>query len=252
MKKSLSHVLPALGYPLWVLATFVVSALVVGAIARPLGSSLTNDGFIIAMVVLSALIYGLALAMVLLLPRPPRHNALLQWRENLGLMKRPTWLHAGKAALLYPAYFGTLLVTLLILKLVWPGLIDLEQAQEIGYDPETFSSWYQYVLAFIGLVVLPPLFEEMLFRGYLFGKLRARFSGRAGFWVSALITSVLFGFVHGQWNVGIDTFILSLYLCYLREWTGSLWPAIMLHAFKNGLAYILLFIAPLLGWQLVQ
>jgi membrane protease YdiL (CAAX protease family) len=40
----------------------------------------------------------------------------------------------------------------------------------------------------------------------------------------------------------LDTFTLSLVLCYLRQKTDSLWPGIMLHALKNGLAFMSLFL----------
>lgn len=241
-----------IGYPLLVLASFLISAQVIGTAIGPLIGDIPPAYEVILLVVVTAVIYASALGLVLLVSYARDASLSTSWRQLLGIDGRPAWSHVGKAAFTYPAYFGTLIVIMLLLQLVFPGLIDLEQAQETGYNPATFTSWYQYVLAFIGLVVLPPIFEELLFRGYLFGKLRGLLEGRAGFWVSALTTSALFGAVHGQWNVGIDTFILSMYLSYLREWTGSLWPAIMLHALKNGLAYILLFIAPLLGWQLLQ
>ena len=125
-----------------------------------------------------------------------------------------------------------------------PGF-DSEQAQKVGFDGVTTTA--EYVMAFIGLVVLPPIFEELLFRGYLFGRLRKY----VPFWLAAIVTSIAFGFVHGQWNVGVDTFVLSIFLCYLREHTGSLWASMLLHGIKNGLAYFFLFIAPLLGFNLV-
>jgi len=40
----------------------------------------------------------------------------------------------------------------------------------------------------------------------------------------------------------LDTFILSLVLIYLREKTGSLWASITLHAVKNGVAFMALFV----------
>lgn len=240
------------GYPAWVYLAFLVSGLVIGLLVRPLVQGLSSDALTVTIVIATALVYALALGIVLLVPRPPKGAAVATWRRTLGLERALRWSHLGRAMILYPAYFGTLLLAIILLQLFAPGLIDLEQTQETGYDPATFSVWYQYVLAFIGLVVLPPFFEELLFRGYLFGKLRAGLRGKVGFWVAALITSTLFGAVHGQWNVAIDTFILSLYLSYLREWSGSIWPAVTLHAIKNGVAYFMLFIAPLLGWQLLQ
>ncbi|OYW41821.1 hypothetical protein B7Z28_02090 [Candidatus Saccharibacteria bacterium 32-45-3] len=101
----------------------------------------------------------------------------------------------------------------------------------------------ELVLVFVGLVVLPPIFEEIIFRGYLYGRVRLWWR----FVPTALLTSVMFGVVHGQWNVGIDVFILSLVMCYVREKFDSIWPSIIMHMLKNGLAYFLLFIGPLIG-----
>ena len=108
------------------------------------------------------------------------------------------------------------------------------------------ASW-QYVLAFMTMVVLAPLAEEMLFRGYLYGKLRKA----APIWVSILVASLAFGLAHLwvggtalQWAVTIDTFVLSLMLCALREYTGAIWAGVLLHAIKNGLAFYLLFVNP--------
>lgn len=113
---------------------------------------------------------------------------------------------------------------------------DQDQSQEIGFEAPKQS--LESVLIFIALVILAPLAEELLFRGFLFFGLRRRLP----FWATSVVVSLLFAFVHGQVNVGVDVFALSLVLCYLREKTQSLWPAILLHAFKNGLAYILLFV----------
>jgi membrane protease YdiL (CAAX protease family) len=65
-------------------------------------------------------------------------------------------------------------------------------------------------------------------------------------WLAILITSTLFGLIHGAWNVGIDTFALSIVLCVVRLKTGSLWASILIHMTKNAIAFYLLFINPLL------
>jgi membrane protease YdiL (CAAX protease family) len=97
------------------------------------------------------------------------------------------------------------------------------------------------------MVLLAPLAEELLFRGYLYGKLRKT----APVWLSVLVASVAFGLAHLwvgsgplQWAVAIDTFVLSLMLCALREYTGAVWAGVLLHAIKNGLAFYLLFVNP--------
>jgi membrane protease YdiL (CAAX protease family) len=90
------------------------------------------------------------------------------------------------------------------------------------------------------LIIVAPVAEEVLFRGYLYGKLRKS----VPVWAAIGIVSVLFGSIHGQWNVAIDVFALSIVLCVLREITGSIWAGILLHMVKNGLAFYILFINP--------
>lgn len=113
--------------------------------------------------------------------------------------------------------------------------IDLLQQQDIGYSN---PNGYELLLTFMALVLLAPFVEETLFRGFLFKAFRRTF----GFWVGAIVVSLLFAVAHGQANVGVDVFVLSMFLCYLREKTDSLWPSIALHAMKNLVAFIFLFI----------
>lgn len=112
---------------------------------------------------------------------------------------------------------------------------DINQAQDVGFSN---PSGIEVVMVFLVLVVLAPLAEELLFRGFIFQGLRRRLS----FWATTIIVSILFAVVHGQINVALDVFALSLVLCWLREKTNSLWPAVILHSAKNGIAFVLLFI----------
>ena len=162
----------------------------------------------------------------------------------LGLTKLPT------SAILWLPFFLwflysviSIVVSIGVTFIPW---IDSNQAQDVGFT--NLEHAYEYVVAFVALVILPPVAEELLFRGYLFGRLRER----TGFITSTIAVSVVFAVVHMQWNVGIDVAILSVFLCYLREKTGSIWASMVLHSFKNAVAYFLLFIAPLLGWQLIH
>jgi membrane protease YdiL (CAAX protease family) len=138
------------------------------------------------------------------------------------------WL--GVAAV---AYIIVLAITMTLASKI-PGF-NADQVQDIGY--KTAQGW-QLALAFIGLVVLPPIAEEMLFRGFLY-------RGLASQWpkiIAALFTSILFGVVHFQWNVSVDVFVLSLILIALYEKTKNLWMCIFLHALKNGIAFLMLFV----------
>lgn len=193
---------------------------------------------------LGAFVYVVSAAIVI----SPFLLKRLSWtevRRRLGLLKSFRLPMLPWAVYVWGLYFlATILVTAALYVIDIPG-VDLEQKQEIGFS--NLAGGFEYIVAFLLLVVIAPLFEELLFRGYLFGRIRTK----NGFWLSAIVTSLTFAALHGQVNVGIDVFILSLFLCYLRERFDSVWPGVLVHAFKNGLAYIILFLLPLYGVQLV-
>ena len=59
---------------------------------------------------------------------------------------------------------------------------------------------------------------------------------------AVLITSLVFGVMHFQWNVGVNVFALSVVLCVMREVTGTIYAGILLHMLKNGVAFYLLYV----------
>jgi membrane protease YdiL (CAAX protease family) len=150
----------------------------------------------------------------------------------IGLDK-PSARRLGWALVAFPVYVLTSVVVSEIFAMI--TRVDMTQAQNIGY---VGSSGLGLVLVFVALVCLTPFTEELLFRGFLFNPFHRAF----GFWGGAVTVSLLFAVAHGQANVGIDVFVLSMFLCYLREKTGSLWPSILMHALKNLVAFIVLFI----------
>lgn len=162
-------------------------------------------------------------------------------RARIGWVK-PAWRDIGWALIGYGIYFLVYLVVIILAQKVLPSL-DVDQEQQVGF--ETARTTIQLFMTFFSLVVLPPIAEEIVFRGYLFTSLRAKYNFRS----STTITSILFGIAHLQfgagapllWVAAIDTFILSCFLCYLRERTGSLWAPILLHALKNAVAFTILF-----------
>lgn len=148
-----------------------------------------------------------------------------------------------KAILGYVFYFATFFAVAIALEQLLPG-INFNQEQEIGFD--TSTKGVALLPIFVSLVIIPPLTEEFLARGFLYTGLRTRFH----FVTSTIITSTIFAAAHLQWGSGapllwiafIDTFILSLVLCYLRETTKSLWAPIGVHAIKNMIAFSVLFL----------
>lgn len=103
------------------------------------------------------------------------------------------------------------------------------------------------VLLAVAIVVLAPLFEELIFRGLLQSVLLAML-GKSHRWLVVLIAATLFTLTH----IGPATFdasqtggvsphalpalcVLGVILGYLYERTGSLWPSIVVHAGFNAL-----------------
>lgn len=158
-------------------------------------------------------------------------------REELGLKGMPTWTDIGLAPVGFVVYF------LLAAGLTWVFSLftwfDAGQAQEIGFN--LYLSGTDRMLAFVILVVVAPVVEEIIFRGWLYGKMRstllAKLSDRWSMAISILLVSILFGIVHGQWNVGVNVFALSVVLCALREVTGTIYSGIILHVIKNFVAF---------------
>jgi membrane protease YdiL (CAAX protease family) len=139
----------------------------------------------------------------------------------------------GLAALGFAIYIAASLVIGIVVQAIVP--FDENQVQDIGFSNPNGP---ELVMVFVTIVILAPLAEELLFRGFIFKGVRRTLP----FWPTAIIVSLLFGLVHGQINVGLDVFALSMVLCWLRERTGSLWPGIALHSGKNLVAFIVLYI----------
>ena len=93
-------------------------------------------------------------------------------------------------------------------------------------------------MAFFALVIVAPIMEELIFRGFLYGRLRNSY----GVIVAGAIVSLLFGVLHGQWNVGVNVAVMSAVMCGMREITGTVYAGILLHMAKNFIAFMILFV----------
>lgn len=235
MKKRILYII---GLPAWVFLGFMLAQALVLALLSALryaGVSFDSVNASVFNATASGIIYALAITLVIGVPwwikkRPTTLN-------DLGIQRPPSWMDLVWAP---TGLFVYLVSTTIVMALATQFLtfVDFSQTQETGFAQ--LASRPEFVLAFISLVVIAPVAEEVLFRGYLLGKLRKY----APLWVAILITSALFAFVHFQWNVAIDVFVLSIVLCLLRVVSKSLWPSILLHMMKNGVAFYFLFINP--------
>lgn len=154
--------------------------------------------------------------------------------SDIALTRLPLWKDIG-LSLAGAVLYVISTVTVLTIAGKWLG-VDTGQAQDLGFAR---LQSVELLIAFVVLVILTPLFEEALFRGFLYGKLR---KVPLPWWLPAIVVSALFGLAHLQWNVGLDVFCLSMVACALREVTGSIWAGILLHMAKNMLAFLVTFV----------
>ena len=88
--------------------------------------------------------------------------------------------------------------------------------------------------AVIGVLLLAPLAEELLFRGWLLRLLQRRF-GPA---IAVALSSVAFGVIH-PWPAGaVANSVFGVFLGWLALRTGSLWPCMAAHAASNGIGLV--------------
>jgi uncharacterized protein len=96
------------------------------------------------------------------------------------------------------------------------------------------------LVAVIAIGGLAGLAEELFFRGYIQVRLRARFGGRWG----VVITALLFGLLHFDPLHSALAGLLGLYLGWIAELADSIWPAVAAHVANNVLAVLLMALLP--------
>ena len=121
----------------------------------------------------------------------------------------------------------------------------LDETPLVFVDPlyQSVSSVWLLVFA---MVIVAPLYEELVFRGILWTAIAEQFAGSSyspyseyrGAIVASIVTSLIFAVIHVQYGVyEISTIVvLALVFCYARVKSGSLLLPILLHIANNGAA----------------
>jgi len=178
---------------------------------------------------------------------------LLKWfkvdRKVIGL-RRPKAKDLLYTLASVPVYYVIYIVAVIILSLFIKGL-NVSETQNVGFNHVHGAA--ELIVTFISLVMLPPIAEEILVRGFLYSSLKKGLPQV----VAAILTSLIFASAHLPegtsgllWIGFIMTFILSMVLVFLREKTGGIWAGMGLHAVNNGVAYYVLYLAPLLAFHI--
>ncbi len=108
-----------------------------------------------------------------------------------------------------------------------------------GYDNNMYEAYVYYdyplVYAIIFLAILPPIFEELAFRGFLFNQMRKVSSVQ----VTIIGTSFIFALVHFSLISFIWIFPFGMLLGYLRQRYQTLWLGMIVHFIHNFLVLML-------------
>jgi membrane protease YdiL (CAAX protease family)/uncharacterized RDD family membrane protein YckC len=176
--------------------------------------------------------YGAVFLLVLLFVKVRRHASL----ASLGLRRTPwRWLLAA-----IPFAFAAFLIaniTGLLSESLFPEAPP-NQCVSIRGSYEG-ALW----LAVIGIAIVAPLVEEIVFRGMVFGWLR----GRAPLVWAVLISAALFSLEHIgflQLTLFLPIFSFGVVLAILYQHARSIWPTVLVHGTYNLVGVLVLFSAP--------
>ncbi len=163
--------------------------------------------------------YTVTAALVLLILLYAADFRQQPWQQTLALKTVPL-----KA---YLPWLGLLVVYFLA-----AAAFNMVMSVEPGEFVESIAGT-QHLGLLVTMVVLAPVVEELVFRGYLYKAWRQSLLGR---WGTLLLTSVLFALLHaGQYDPILlwQLTVIGLLLGFAREKTGSVYVPIALHSLNN-------------------
>ena len=108
-------------------------------------------------------------------------------------------------------------------------IIDLGQIMQ----PDSTAG---YIFLFLAVVIMAPIGEEIVFRGFLQKFLEQHWKDITR---AVLVTSLLFAMIHFNPFWTIQIYMLGIILGFLSWKTQSIIPSIILHSMNNGAAFVL-------------
>lgn len=143
--------------------------------------------------------------------------------EPFGVVRTPgRWLLIG--------LLGGILAIVLKFIVIPPlaELFGLATDTQASYQDAASGGAAALALTAIGLVILTPLGEELLFRGVITTGLL-----RYGPVVATVLSAAVFSLAHGINVVLPIAFIVGVIAAELRRRSGSIWPGFIVHAVHN-------------------
>ena len=166
---------------------------------------------------------------------------LLCWPKDQSFLKVigcTNFLHHFRSS--YPILFAVIALGLMGDWLIMLGadMLDCSVHWTEWFLPQLiWGGQIELLTTIVEVVVLAPIFEEIIFRGMVFSTMRAKF----GFTVSMIGSALVFALMHGYGPIAfLSVFWSGLLWAWIYERTGSVIPGICAHATNNGLVVSLL------------
>ncbi len=124
-------------------------------------------------------------------------------------------------------------LTEMVLRHIYPELAkEFSNYEIIG----TNTSLKAKIVLFINIIILAPICEEFIFRGFLFHRLSEKYSTTTGI----ILSSLIFALLHVS---PVGAFIFGVLMCWIYMKTQSLWIPIGIHFLNNAIAATFYFMA---------
>ncbi|MFZ0844850.1 MAG: type II CAAX endopeptidase family protein [Pseudolabrys sp.] len=177
---------------------------------------------------------GVAITIIIFVSTPIQLLLLMAFTQRRGgnpvaylglIWPRRSEIVFGVAAVIALIIAGNTLSWLLGNNIVTPFQNDI-------FRTASAAGWLPLLLLWLAIVVLTPIGEETLFRGFLF---RGWLQSPRDAWVVIVATSLLWALIHVQydWYVTGQIFAFGLVLGWMRWASGSTVLTILLHALIN-------------------
>lgn len=127
------------------------------------------------------------------------------------------------------AYIASLLSNLIFFLIEQLTGTELH-ALEVGAD----NSLFGIITIVTAIPIFAPIFEELMFRGTLY-----RNSEPMGQWFAIVVSGVLFGLWHENYNQLIFASVVGMFMAFIYARTRSIFPCMIIHFIINSLATVI-------------
>ena len=226
---------------IWLVGNLLVGVVLIAGLVLAIGGVESGEDLPGGLEIVATVLADVAFVATIAIWLSARHQG---WIAALGLPAKGRWLRevgwgALAGLLLYPAIAVVVGVLLTL-------LFELFSDQPVSTPdqlPSDLTTGGKMLSVFLAVVVA-PVTEELFYRGVLFRSVR----DRHGFWPGAIVSALLFGFVHyvpAPWQdfVLLQSIMVftGLGLALIYEWRGTIVAPVAAHMLFNviGVTFIL-------------